>query len=152
MEKPKLSKQLIHSIANYGRMGIIIEILEMTDNEAKIKVTHKHAFNGYLLNQKQLVERVKKVFEHTGIKTKIYPVVYKIDLSKINIQWIKLKMLEFGLKRKDLMRQLAIDKSSLSLILNGKVELSKRTKATFYYYFLTYEINRQLREEISMFN
>ena len=149
MEKSHLTKQLIRSIANYGRMGIIIEILEMTDTEAKIKVIQKQALNGYFLNQKQLVERVKKVFEHTGIKTKIYPIVYKIDLSKINFQWIKSRMVEFELKQKDLIRQLAIDKSSLSLIVNGKVELSKRTKATFFYYFLTYEINRDLREEIN---
>lgn len=57
-------------------------------------------------------------------------------------------MEEFGLKRKDLIRQLDIDKSSLSLILSRKVLLYKRTKTSFYYYFLTYEINRDLREEM----
>ena len=145
MKNQELSNQLLQSIRNYARMGIIIEILEMNDKEAKVRIEQKNVFNGYFLNQKQLVERVKTIFEHTGLKTKVYPLVYKVDLSIVSIEWIKSKMEEFGLKRKDLMRQLNIDKASLSLIFSHKVKLSIRTKTSFFYYFLSYELNRDLR-------
>ncbi len=57
-------------------------------------------------------------------------------------------MKEFGIRRKDLIKQLAIDKSSLSLYLSGKRKMDKSLKAAFFYYFMNYEINRDLREEL----
>ncbi|MBL6668910.1 MAG: hypothetical protein ISP72_02190 [Flavobacteriaceae bacterium] len=148
METQQITKQLTHSIINYGRMGIIMEILEIDDKEAKVKVVQKHSPNGYFLNQNQLVERVKGVFEHTGLKTKVYPVVYKIDVSVVTPEWITLKMNEFGINRKDIIRQLDLDISSLSLMLNGERKMNKLVRSAFFYYFLTYELNRDLREEI----
>ena len=147
METLQLTKQLTRSIANYGRMGIIIEILEMDENEARVKVVQKHSPNGYFLNQKQLVERVKEVFAHTGLKTKVYPVVYKIDVNEVTPEWIKARMEEFGIKRKDIIRQLDLDISSLSLMLSGERKMNKLVRSAFYYYFLTYQINRDLREQ-----
>ena len=55
-------------------------------------------------------------------------------------------MEEFGLKRKDLIRQLNNDKASLSLIFSCNGKLSIKTKTSFFYYFLSYELNRDLRE------
>jgi len=147
MENLQLTKKLSQSISNYGRMGIVIEILEMDDKEARVKVVQKHSPNGYFLNQKQLVERVKEVFEHTGLKTKVYPVVYKIDVNEVTPEWIKSKMDEFGIKRKDIIRQLDLDISSLSLMLKGQRKMNKMVRSAFYYYFLTYQINRDLRED-----
>lgn len=105
-------------------------------------ITQSSLYNGYILNQKQLVERAKKIFPDK----KVRPSVFSLDVSEITLNWIKSKMDEFGIKRKDLIKQLAIDKSSLSLLLSGSTELSKRTKATFFYYFLSYELNRDLRD------
>ena len=64
---------LARSISNYARMGIIIEILTLNTTEAKVKVIQKTALNGYLLNQQQLVERVRKVFAPTGLKVNVLP-------------------------------------------------------------------------------
>ena len=128
------------SVANYKKVGIEIVV----EDDDVIKITQKKLYNGLILNQKQLVERAKKIFPDK----KIHPIVFSFDASSVNLDWIKVKMDEFGIKRKDLIKQLAIDKSSLSLIFSGKTELSIRTKATFFYYFLTYELNRDLREEI----
>ena len=126
-------------------MGIIIEILTLNATEAKVKVIQKTAYNGYLLNQQQLVERVRKVFAPTGLKVNFYPEVWALDIAQITLEWIEEQRKEFGLKRKDIMQQLNIDKSSLSLLLSGKTQLSKRTKACFYYYFLYYVLNRDFR-------
>lgn len=138
---------LARSISNYARMGIIIEILTLNTTEAKVKVIQKTALNGYLLNQQQLVERVRKVFAPTGLKVNVYHEVWALDIAQITLEWIEEQRKEFGLKRKDIMQQLNIDKSSLSLLLSGKTQLSKRTKACFYYYFLCYALNRDFHSQ-----
>lgn len=124
-----------------NRLGISFEVLE----DKMVKVTQEHLINGYLLNQKQLIERGKEVYPDA----KIIPCVYALDVNDIDLAWIEAKMQEFGIKRNDLIKQLAIDRSSLSLIMSGKRELSKPMRATFFYYFLTYELNRDFREYIN---
>lgn len=124
------------SIANYRKVGI-----EIREEGEVVVIAQKKLVNGYILNQKQLIERAKKIFPDRKVK----PFVFSLDGSEITLDWIGSKMDEFGIKRNDLIKQLAIDKASLSLILSGKVELSKRTKASFFYYFLSYELNRDLR-------
>ena len=129
-----------NSVSNYSRLGIIIEQI---DNDV-VRVTQSHLINGYILNQKQLIERGKELYP----TSKIIPVVFSLDVNDIDIQWVETRMREFGIKRNDLIKQLAIDKSSLSLIFSGKRELSKPMRATFFYYFLTYELNRDFREHL----
>ena len=146
--REQVNAQIRESISNYSRMGIKIELLEIEDNSARVKIQHKRLINNYMLNQKQLFERVKDVFKPTGLKTKVVPMVYFIDPQLVDFDWINLKMSEFGIKRNDLIKQLAIDKSSLSLFLNGKRKMNKLVKAAFYYYFLTYELNRDFRAKL----
>lgn len=122
------------------REGIDIEPLE----DGTVKVTQARLINGYILNQKQLIERGKELYPDA----KIIPVAYSLNVDDITIEWIESKMQEFGIKRNDLIKQLAIDRSSLSLIMSGKRELSKPMRATFFYYFLTYELNRDFREHL----
>ena len=138
METTKEQKE---SIANYRRMGIDIEIIE----EGKVKITQSRLINGYILNQKELVNRAWEVFP----QWRVVPVVFSLDVGEITLEWIKGKMEEFGIKRKDLIKQLAIDESSLSLYFSGKRGMDKSQRAAFYYYFLTYELNRDFREAIS---
>lgn len=130
----------MNSITNYKRAGISLEVL---DNDT-VKVSQTKLINGYILNQKQLIERGKDVYPDK----KIIPVVFSLNVEDITLEWIESKMAEFGIKRNDLIKQLAIDRSSLSLIMSGKRELSKPMRATFFYYFLTYELNRDFREHL----
>lgn len=137
----KLTKSQHKSISNYAAAGIDIELI---DNDT-VKVTQARLINGFILNNKQLHERAKEIFPDK----KIIPVVFSLDVDDIDLTWIDNKMNEFGIKRKDLIKQLAIDKASLSLIFSGKRELSKPMRATFFYYFLTYELNRDFRDQIN---
>lgn len=130
----------MNSIINYRKAGIDIEVL----NEDTVKISQTKLVNGYILNQKELIERGKDLYPDK----KIIPVVFSLDVEGITLEWIEAKMKEFGIKRNDLIKQLAIDRSSLSLILSGKRELSKPMRATFFYYFLTYELNRDFREHL----
>ena len=126
---------------NYRKFGIDIEVLE----DGKIKITQSRLINGYILNQKQLIEKVREIFPGA----KVVPVVFSLQVNDITIEWIENQLNEYGIKRNDLIKQLAIDKSSLSEILSGNRGLTKSMKATFFYYFLTYKLNRDLREQIN---
>lgn len=148
-----LSQSLIttisRSVSTYAAAGIDIEILELENNNIKVKITQSKLLNGYILNQKELVERAKEIFKSTDLKVKVIPVVFSLDVDRINVRWIEGKMEEFGISRNDLIKQLAIDKASLSLILSAHRELSKPMRATFFYYFLTYELNKDFREQLT---
>ncbi|UYW02598.1 hypothetical protein K5I29_04150 [Flavobacterium agricola] len=79
----------------------------------------------------------------------IKTIVFSLNVDSITVEWINAKMEEFGIKRNDLIKQLAFDKSTLSLLLSGGRGLTKSVKATFFYYFLTYELNRDFREHLN---
>lgn len=135
------------SISNYARMGIDIEILQQENSVLKVKIEQKRLLNGYILNQKQLIERAREVFKPTGLEVHILPVVFSLDVNMVSIDWIEQKMLDFGLKRKDIIKQLAVDKCSLSLYLSGGRKMNKLVKAAFFFYFLSYELNRDFRAQ-----
>lgn len=136
----KMTASQIRSISAYKAAGIDIEVLE--DN--RVKITQSRLVNGYILSQKQLHERARDIFPDA----KIIPVAYSLQVDDIDLKWVSDKMKEFGIKRKDLMKQLAIDKSSLSDMFTERRGLTKSMKATFFYYFLTYELNRDFRENL----
>jgi len=129
------------SIKNYKKLGFEIEQL---DNDT-VKITQKRIINGYILNRKELIERAKKIFPNA----KILPVRYSLDVTDITPEWIQDKMKEFGLNTNDLVSQIALDKSSLSLFFSGERKMNKSVKALFFYYFLTYELNRDFREHLN---
>lgn len=139
---PELRTKIKLSISNYRRAGIDIEIID----EDTVKITQARLLNGYILSNKQLYDRAKEVF--AGCNVKIIPVVYSFNTDDITPNWINDKMKEFGIHRNDLIKQLAIDKARLSLYLSGDRGLTQTAKAAFYYYFLTYELNRDLRENL----
>lgn len=142
METISITQNQQQSIDNYRRFGLEMEVL----GDDKVKIAQTRLINGYILNQKQLVTRAKEVFPDA----KIIPVVYSLDVSEITLDWIDDKMREFGIKRKDLIKQMAIDESSLSLYLSGKRKIDKSQRAAFFYYFLTYELNRDFREHLDV--
>lgn len=138
MTTSTLTKDQQLSIQNYKKIGIDIEVL----NENTVKIVQSRIINGYILNKKELIDRAKEVFPGW----KIQPVRYSLDVSDISLQWIQDKMKEFGLNTNDLVSQLALDKSTLSLIFSGERKMNKSVKALFFYYFLTYELNRDFRD------
>ncbi|MFV0304631.1 MAG: hypothetical protein ACK5IC_03995 [Moheibacter sp.] len=143
METLILTKEQKAQIQGYRRLGIEIELLD----DESVLISQKQLKNGYILNQKQLHERAKEVFPDKHI----IPNVFSLGVDDITIDWIQAKMLEFGIKRNDFVNQLALTKSYISLLFTNKnndrkINLSKPMKAMFFYYFLTYELNRDFRE------
>jgi|SRR5699024_2776515 len=136
-----LTKKEQLSISNYRKMGIDISILP----DERVRIEQKTLINGYILNQKQLYDRAREIFPDR----KIVSVVFSFNTDLVTIEWIEKKMKEFGIRRNDLIKQLAIDHSSLSLFLSGKRGMGKSQRAAFYFYFLTYELNRDFREVLN---
>ncbi|TRX33728.1 hypothetical protein FNW52_14975 [Flavobacterium sp. ZT3R18] len=139
-----MEEQQIQSIQHYRKYGF--EFSKVSEDTIVIK--QERVLNGYVLNQKQLVEIAKSIFPDYHIK----PAVYNLDVATVTIDWIEEKMKEYGIKRNDLIKQLAIDKSNLSLILSSNKELTKPMRALFFYYFLSYEINRDIRNDDNFMN
>jgi hypothetical protein len=147
MTTVEITKEQQTSVQNYKRMGIDIDIDTDTD---VVRVYQKRLVNGYILNQKEFHERAREIFPDA----KIQPISFSLDVSAINQQWVENKMNELGIKRSDLIKQLALDKSYISLLFaddgnERKISLSKSMKAMFYYYFLTDELNRDFREYLN---
>ncbi|WP_051359927.1 hypothetical protein [Adhaeribacter aquaticus] len=128
--------------------GIAVDILEVNEKTIRIHVEQKELKNNYILNQKQLVSRAGALFTPLERKFKLYfvPVIYVPPLNQVTQEWINERMQELGLSRNDIIKQVGIDKATLSEMLSGEKALTKFHKATFYYYFLTYELNRDFRE------
>lgn len=142
-------KEINRSISTYAAAGIDITFADFTENVLTVIITQSRLVNGYILNNKELYNRAKEVFNGINqIKLKVIPNVFFLNVDNITIQWIKNKMDEFGIKINDLIKQLAIDKSSLSLMLSGERKMNKSVKALFFYYFLTYELNRDFRQNV----
>lgn len=132
------------SIAAYKKVGIEIEVLELKEEIPVVLIKQRYPYNGYILNQKQLVKRAKTLFSFEKIHVKTS--VYSLDLNDITMSWIKEKMTEFELKQNDFIKLIALDNTSLRLIFSEEQKLPNQVKVAFYYLFLTFEINKQFRE------
>lgn len=128
--------------------GISVDILEFAQNTIRVRVEQKELRNSYILNQAQLVARAAVVLSPLNNAFRIHYVVltFKPDLQQVSASWIKEKMQEFKLSKNDLVKQLALDKTILIDILSGTQLLSDFQKAAFFYYFLTFDLNRSVRE------
>ena len=73
----------------------------------------------------------------------VRPVPFKKDdLHNFNISDVEREMTELGLKPKDLVKLLDIDKSSMSIILNEGRAMTKPHKAMFFYLFKSLKHNK----------
>ena len=125
------------AVRNLKSVGIEIEFID----ESHLRIIQKTNYNNFILTKNELVDRAKKIFPSFIVK----PVRFSLDLSVVTPEWVNSKMKEIGLNRNDLVAQTALDASSISLILSGERKMNKSVKALFYYYFLMYELNRDLR-------
>ncbi len=56
-------------------------------------------------------------------------------LKALDHNWVETQMGELGISRNNLIQDLMIDKSSISLFLSNKRKINKSVKAVFFYYF-----------------
>lgn len=130
--------------SNYAKAGLSIKI-ENGNGKYEFVIRQDTVFNGFILTNKQLYERAKKISDEMGLKANISPVVFKPNFNEVTPQWVFDRMKELDINRNTLLAQTGLDKGTLSLVLNDARSMTRTMKATFYYYFLTYELNAELR-------
>jgi hypothetical protein len=136
-DKKKLLKV---SEANYKRFARIrFQVVSYDDKELIVKVWQMENPSQKYLTAAELVERAKGVFKDVvpdGTVTHVRPVPFKKDdLRNFTVADVEREMNELGLKAKDLVKLLDIDKSSMSIILNEGRTMTKPHRAMFYYLF-----------------
>ncbi|MDR1553345.1 MAG: hypothetical protein LBS69_07785 [Prevotellaceae bacterium] len=137
----KEQKELLEtSERNYKRFArVYFQILSISENEAIVKVWQLENQAKRYLSEKELIDRTKAVFERIlpeSVQLHVRPVAFdRVELNNFSITDVEVKMNRLGLKPKDLVHLLNINKSQLSLILNKERGLTKSSKAMLYYMF-----------------
>lgn len=134
--------------------GIVIDILDVSEDVCRLRIEHKVWRNTKLFNQKELASRGHELFEPINklLKLKFHYVTltYMPEVSVVNAEWIKQNMDLYGLKNSDIEKQTGLDKSTVSTLLSEGRELTKSQKFAFYYYFKVFDINNSIEQFISL--
>ncbi|MDR2205273.1 MAG: hypothetical protein LBE36_03860 [Flavobacteriaceae bacterium] len=139
------NKLLKISAINYRRFArVYFQILEFENNTVTVKVWQLQNPANHYLTSKELIDRTKEVFGSdilpAGIALHVRPIAFKPDdLQHFTIETIESKMQQYGLKPKDLVKLLDIDKSTLSLLFNKNRGLTRANRAMFFYLFKSLE-------------
>jgi hypothetical protein len=140
-----VKKKLAVFARMYRQNHIVIEIVSFEDSRLIVRIEQKDLINDKRLNKKELTERVREMFAGKipdTWKLTVSAVDYdRKDIDSVSPDWIRRRMNKLGLKNKNINVYTGIDKSTISLILNGEKELTKWHKLAFYYFFKYYEIN-----------
>ena len=144
-------KMLEASENNYKRYArIYFQIISYRNDELIVKVWQMENPAQKYLTTKELVDRAKGVFEGIlpkNTKLHVRPIAFNpTDLKNFSIEDVEKKMEELGLKPKDLVKGLDIDKSTVSLLLSKGRELTKSSKAMLYYFFKYMESNPEYKK------
>jgi glycine/serine hydroxymethyltransferase len=130
---------------SYRRFArIYFQILSFENNEIILKVWQTETPDKIYLSAKDLALRAKDMFAGkipVNIKLHIRPVPFD-PLKNFSTSDIRQEMTELGLKAKDLVKLLDISKSTISMLLSENRNMSKPTKAMFYYLFKYLKTNK----------
>jgi len=104
-------------------------------DDETIVIKQKEIPQNRLFSNKQLYVLVKEIFP----ESKIIPVVFSLNLNIVTIEWVTKQMQLYGIKSKDLQRQLGFKKEIINNFLKSGSRLEPTEKAALFYYFLTFE-------------
>lgn len=123
-------------------MGIDIEILETENTALKVRVKQARKDTDKVLTNKELYDRAKEALLplQESYKLHILPVTWSgPEIENVSASWVHSKMAKHGLKQKDLMDKLNVDKHVISKLLNNDFAFTRWHKAAFYYLFISLE-------------
>lgn len=134
--------------------GVVIDILEVSQDTIRLRIEHKVWRNTKLFNQKELAAKGRELFESLNsllnLKLHYVTLTYNPEVSVVNADWIKHNMELYGLKNSDIEKQTGLDKSTISILLSEGRGLTKSQQVAFYYYFKVFEINASIEQFINL--
>lgn len=133
-------RQRLRSIAFHRGIGIDIRLEGNT-----VIVEQLSAPDGYIRSNQELYDIGRRWYPDKDLS--ITPVVFSLQLAEITPEWISKQIERYKMSRNTIIRQTGITASELSDYLKGRRSMIRTTRAMFYYFFLTYQLNSELREE-----
>ncbi len=143
---PEEAKKRLNEFAlQYKRYAhVTIEIVSFSEGRLIVRAEQKDLVNGKMLSKKELVDRVRKMFDGeipADWKLTVSAVDFdRKDIENIDAEWVQQRMTKLMLKAKHICTHTGIDKSTLSMILGKEKPLTKWHKIALYYYFKYYEL------------
>ena len=143
---PAAKKRLAAFANEYRKMArIYIEVVSFMNGRLIVRAEQKEAVNERILTKTELSERVREMFagEIPADWTLTVSAVNfdRRDIAAVDADWITGNMQRLGLRAKDIVNHMGLDKSEASLILAGERNLSKLGKAAFYYFIKYHEMS-----------
>lgn len=136
--------QRMRSIARLAAIGI--ELTPPDDNDI-VTIQQKELHNGRIRTNKELHQLARHLYPDK--RYKIRPVTFALNLDIVTPEWIRERMEALNIHSKDLVQQLGITSSEISVFVNGKRPMSRSMRSMFYYYFLTFELNSRVRLDVT---
>ncbi len=119
--------------------NITFKVLKTGPDQLIVRATQGKSFHENYADVKSLVQLTRDLF------TPFIPVDYILHIDAnvyqeappeiVTPEWIQKQMNKKKVRLKDLVRDFGIDKATMSGVINGHRELSRFSRAAFYYYF-----------------
>ena len=122
---------------------VLFKFLKITEADVTISVTQMKTPDDKYLDQRQLINLVHSTCDGYFFKRRVlvHASPYKESPAlQVNAEWIKKKMEKQGIQLKDIVADTGLNKTQLSVLINGGKPLSDAMKAMFYFYFRSKEI------------
>lgn len=136
--------QVERTIAHLRMSGIVVT---PPDEQGIVTIVQEEVNNGRIRTNKELHQLARHLYPDK--RYKIRPVTFALNLDIVTPEWIRERMEALNIHTKDLVQQLGITPSEISVFVNGKRPMSRAMRAMFYYYFLTFELNARAHSGVT---
>jgi len=129
--------------------GIKSYYLKKNGDGYHIKVVqHKHHAKNYM-DEENLRKRAEEYFSRfvDGDLIVVAIPYEESPVEKVEPEWIKYQMKTLKISQKQMVHDLGMGKADVSIAVNGSRSISVRTKASFYYYFKSLDLERKYSKD-----
>lgn len=126
------------AMPHISQSNISFEIIILEGENVKIEVTQDKKSSGKYATEATLVKRAHEVFDRSlsSFSLEISTVTaLPSPVSTVNTEWLEKKMLEKGIRIKQIAFDTGIDRESIADWVGGKRSMGQTVKAMFYFYF-----------------
>jgi hypothetical protein len=138
LDEAQIKKLEAGAALHKKQSNIHFSVLEVTESQITVATEQEKNSSGKYANQKTLVKRTHELFDNllpTAVKLQVEATEYLESPSAVvTPEWINQKMLEKGIRIKQIAFDTGVDRTSISDWVNGARAMSQIVKAMFYFY------------------